>query len=114
MSLSGTLQQLLERLPLPLDGPWGAGWETEIAVTLEDGPSLVFSADGARLDVREGDGEDPCCRLRCDTGQLVRLLRGASAIIVLFEGAEVNRLAELIALQRVFVPCHGSPRAADR
>jgi len=35
--------------------------------------------------------------------QLLRLLRGGSVVVLLFEGMMVDRLAELLALQAVFL-----------
>ncbi len=98
------LDSALARFPIDLTPPWGPGWKTEIAVDLTDGPFLLFEADGRTLRARRSERvSDPLCSMRANTAQLLRLMRGESLVVLLFEGIKADRLSELFALQAVVV-----------
>ena len=69
----------------------------------------MLLADGRTLRVADQRPADPFCTVRCTRDQLRRLLEGDSAVVLLFEGVEVDRFAELLALQSVL---HHARRAA--
>ena len=91
----------LNDFPIRLGQPWGAGWETEIVFWLAEGGRVVLAGDGHELRVADEPGPEPFCTVRCTRDQLRRLLTGASAVRLLFEGLEVDRFTELLALQSV-------------